>query len=122
MVFDQSAQRVWLVAADDEVKRSYLVSGSNRNNVRPGSYRVDSRSRHARAYKGRGTFEFFVRFTRGRNAPIGFHAVTVKDGRLVYAREDLGTPRTPGCVELWRDDAETLWKFAPLGTRVVVTA
>lgn len=122
IVFDQSEQRVWLVAADGKIERSYLVSGSNRDNVRPGSYQVNSRTRYARAYKGSGTFEYFVRFTQGRNAPIGFHSVTAKQGELVYAREDLGTARTPGCVEQWRNDAKALWEFAPVGTRVEVTA
>lgn len=123
IIFDQSEQRVWLVAADGEVKRSYLVTGSNRDNLHPGIYDVQSRTRYARAYKGSGTFEFFVRFTQGRNAPIGFHSVTAdKAGRLVYARAELGTARTPGCVEQWRTDAHALWEFAPVGTKVVVTA
>ena len=111
-----------MVASDGAVVRTYLVSGSNRDNVQPGSYVVTSRSRHARAYNGNGTFEYFVRFTEGRNAPIGFHSVTVnQEGHYVHAREDLGVPRTPGCVEQWPDDAAALWSFAPLGTRVNVT-
>ncbi len=123
IVFDQSDQRVWLVAADGEVERSYLVSGSSHENVQPGTYHVKSRTRHARAYNSSGTFEYFVRFTQGRNAPIGFHSVTAdKQGQLVYAREDLGTARTPGCVEQWRNDAKALWQFAPVGTKVMVTA
>lgn len=123
IVFDQSDQRVWLMAADGEVQQSYLVTGSKRDNVRPGTYRVLSKSRYARAYNGSGRFEFFVRFTTGRKAPIGFHSVTVdRRGRLAHSREELGTPSTPGCVELWRDEAESLWDFAPVGTSVVVTA
>lgn len=123
IVFDQSEQRVWLVASDGEVEHSSLVTGSDRGNVRAGSYRVQSRTRYARAYNGSGRFEFFVRFTAGRKAAIGFHSVTVnRQGQLVHARSDLGTPSTPGCVELWRADAEVLWDFAPVGTPVVVTA
>lgn len=123
IVFDQSEQRVWLVAADGDVKRSYLVTGSNRGNLQPGSYDVKSRTRYARTYRGGGTLEYFVKFTQGRTAAIGFHAVTIgKRGQLVYARSDLGTPHTPGCVEAWRDDAKALWAFAPVGTRVEVTA
>jgi hypothetical protein len=122
IVFDQSEQRVWLVAANGDVKRSYLVTGSNRGNLRPGFYAVKSRTRYARTYRGGGTLEYFVKFTQGRTAAIGFHAVTkLNNGTLVYAREDLGTPRTPGCVELWRNDARALWEFAPVGTPVVVT-
>ena len=121
IVFDQSEQRVWLVRGDGSVARSYLVTGSRRDNVRPGSYVVQSRIRHARTYKGNGTFEYFVRFTEGRTAPIGFHSVTVnRQGRTVYARADLGTANTPGCVEQWLGDAKALWAFAPTGTLVEV--
>jgi lipoprotein-anchoring transpeptidase ErfK/SrfK len=123
IIFDQSDQRVWLVASDGEVQHSSLVTGSDRGNVHPGSYRVQSRTRYARAYNGSGRFEFFVRFTTGHKSAIGFHSVTVnKQGQLVHARADLGIPSTPGCVELWRVDAEVLWNFAPVGTPVVVTA
>jgi hypothetical protein len=122
IVFDQSEQRVWLVAADGDVKRSYLVTGSNRGNLQPGFYAVKSRTRYARTYRGGGTLEYFVKFTQGRTAAIGFHAVTVTRGGLVYARSDLGTPHTPGCVEAWLSDAKALWAFAPIGTEVVVRA
>ena len=122
IVFDESEQRVWLVAADGDVTRSYLVTGSNRGNVQPGFYAVKSRTRYARTYRGGGTLEYFVKFTQGRTAAIGFHAVTVTRRGLVYARSELGTPHTPGCVEAWRNDAKALWTFAPIGTKVVVTA
>jgi hypothetical protein len=122
IVFDQSDQRVWLVAANGEVERSYLVTGSKDGNLRPGSYQVRGRVRYARAAIGRGTLEYFVRFAQGHHAAIGFHAITVnRYGRLAHSRAELGTPTTPGCVEEWRDDAEALWAFAPLGTPVVVT-
>jgi len=123
IVFDQSDQRVWLVAAGGDVERSYLVTGSKWGNLRPGSYRVGTKTRYARTYRGGGTFEYFVKFAQGRTAAIGFHAVTVRNnGTLVYARDDLGTARTPGCVEAMREDARALWTFAPVGTKVVVTA
>lgn len=123
VVFDQSEQRVWLVASDGDVKRSYLVTGSRYDNLRPGTYRVNSKNRVARTYRGGGTFEYFVKFAQGETSAIGFHAITkLNDGRMVYARDDLGTARTPGCVEALRDDAIALWKFAPVGTPVVVAA
>jgi len=123
IVFDQSDQRVWLVAPSGRVERSYLVTGSKWDNLRPGSYHVSSKTRQARTYGGGGTFEYFVKFTQGHTAAIGFHAVTVlNNGRQVYTRADLGKARTPGCVEAMRDDAAALWDFAPVGTSVVVTA
>jgi hypothetical protein len=123
IVFDQSDQRVWLVDDDDIVERTYLVSGSKLDNLQPGSYRVESRSRHADAFDGSGTMEYFVRFATGRNAPIGFHTVPLDHGgRLEQTREALGTPQSAGCVRQWLDDAVALWEFAPIGTNVVVTA
>jgi hypothetical protein len=123
VVFDQSEQRVWLVASDGDTERSYLVTGSRYDNLRPGTYQVNSRNRVARTYGGGGTFEYFVKFAEGRTSAIGFHAVTkLNDGRFVYARDDLGTARTPGCVEALPNDAKALWEFAPVGTPVVVKA
>lgn len=123
IVFDQSDQRVWLVAGDGDVERSYVVTGSKWDNLRPGSYGVSAKTRHARTYRGGGTFDYFVKFAQGRTAAIGFHAVTVRNnGTLVYARDDLGTARTPGCIEAMPEDARALWDFAPIGTKVVVTA
>ena len=123
IVFDQSEQRVWLVDVNGDVKRSYLVTGSKWDNLRPGSYQVKSKTRKARTYRGGGTFEYFVKFTQGHTAAIGFHAVTVRNnGTLVYTQKDLGKARTPGCVEAMRDDAAALWRFAPVGTPVEVTA
>ena len=40
VVFDMSAQRVWLVDRGDLVRRTYLVSGSLTDNLHPGTYEV----------------------------------------------------------------------------------
>lgn len=122
IVFDQSDQRVWLVADDGEVTRTYAVSGSRFNNLQPGSYRVQSRTRHATAFDASGSMEFFVRFATGFSAPIGFHSVPVDNaGALEQTKDQLGTPLSAGCVRQWKPDAIALWDFAPVGTPVVVT-
>ncbi len=123
IVFDQSDQRVWLVKADNTVERTYLVSGSRFNNLQPGSYRVQSKSRTATAFDSSGTMEYFVRFATGRTAPIGFHSVPrYNNGELEQTKEQLGTRLSAGCVRQWMPDAIALWDFAPIGTRVVVMA
>jgi hypothetical protein len=123
IVFDQSDQRVWLVDEDDVVERTYLVSGSKVDNLRPGSYRVQSKTRNANAFDGSGTMEYFVRFATGRRAPIGFHTVPIDhSGQLEQTRDQLGSPQSAGCVRQWADDAVALWDFAPVGTTVVVIA
>lgn len=123
IVFSESAQRVWLVKGGDNVERTYLVSGSKFDNLNPGTYTVESKARFATAFDYSGSMEYFVRFATGFTAPIGFHTVPVDNaGRPEQSKKELGTPTSAGCVRQWRDDAIALWIFAPVGTKVVVTA
>jgi lipoprotein-anchoring transpeptidase ErfK/SrfK len=122
VVFDQSAQRVWLVGGAGAVRRTYPVSGSVEDNLAPGSYEVYSRSKRAWGIDDSGTMKYMVRFAHGDTAAIGFHDIPVKDGEQVQAKDELGVPRSHGCIRQWRPDARALWEFAPLGTTVVVVA
>jgi hypothetical protein len=118
-----SEQRVWLVdqvRGEDKVTRTYPVSGSVTDNLHPGTYAVYSKSLHAVGIEDSGTMEYMVRFAHGANAAIGFHDVPISHGRLVQTREQLGIPRSHGCIRQWRPDARALWRFAPVGTKVVV--
>jgi lipoprotein-anchoring transpeptidase ErfK/SrfK len=122
IVFDESDQRVWLVD-DDEVVRTYPVSGSRFDNLDPGAYAVQSKTRHATAFDASGTMEYFVRFATGFSEPIGFHSVPRdNEGKLEQTKDQLGTPLSAGCVRQWEPDAIALWEFADIGTKVVVTA
>lgn len=125
VVFDRTRQRVWLVGVGpggrDRVQRTYLVSGSLTDNLDAGRYTVWSRSRHAVGIDDSGTMEFMVRFARGERAAIGFHDIPVDRGRRVQTRAHLGTPLSHGCVRQAAADARALWRFAPVGTPVVVT-
>jgi lipoprotein-anchoring transpeptidase ErfK/SrfK len=122
VVFDMSAQRVWLVGRDDEVRRTYLVSGSLMDNLKPGTYEVYSTSRHAVGIDDSGTMQYMVRFAHGKRAAIGFHDIPVDAGEPVQTRAELGTPQSHGCIRQDRPDARALWDFAPVGTKVVVLA
>jgi lipoprotein-anchoring transpeptidase ErfK/SrfK len=122
IVFDQGDQRVWLVAADGDVERTYPVSGSRHDNLDPGSYTVQSKTRNATAFDYSGTMQYFVHFATGYSQPIGFHTVPRDNaGRLEQTKAQLGTPLSAGCVRQWEPDAIALWEFAPVGTQVVVT-
>jgi lipoprotein-anchoring transpeptidase ErfK/SrfK len=121
VVFDLQQQRVWLVKANEKVKRTYLASGSLTDNLRAGTYEVYSRSEDATGIDGT-TMRWMVRFTRGDNAAIGFHDLPLgDDGRPVQRLRDLGTPQSHGCIRQAPGDARALWRFAPIGTQVVVT-
>ncbi|HTW15717.1 MAG TPA: L,D-transpeptidase [Nocardioides sp.] len=123
IVFSESRQRVWLVEDGERVRRTYLASGSLSDNLDPGTYDVYSRSENAVGIDDSGTMKYFVRFTRGNTgAAIGFHDIPVDEGKPVQTVAQLGTPQSHGCIRQRRADAIALWKFAPLGTTVVVTA
>lgn len=122
IVFDQSAQRVWLVDRNG-VERTYLGSGSVLDNLHPGSYAVYSRSRWAVGVDDSGVMQYFVRFTQGpQGAAIGFHTIPTKNGTPLQSVAQLGTPRSHGCIRQRTADAIALWEFAPVGTKVVVVA
>jgi lipoprotein-anchoring transpeptidase ErfK/SrfK len=123
VVFSQHLQRVWLVGADDQVARTYLVSGSTTDNLQPGTYAIETRERHAIGIDNSGTMQYFDIFTAGpTGAAIGFHSIPVKNGHLVQTTAQLGTPQSHGCIRQWMPDAIALWRFAPIGTKVVVVA
>ena len=122
VVFSMTDQRVWLVGKGDRVRRTYLVSGSLTDNLKPGTYEVYSTSREAIGIDDSGTMNYMVRFAHGTRAAIGFHDIPVKDGRRLQTRAELGTPQSSGCIRQARPDARALWDFAPVGTTVVVIA
>ncbi len=125
IVFAMADQRVWLVdpeAGQDVVRRTYLVSGSVTDNLKPGTYSVYSKSVDAVGIDDSGTMKYMVRFAHGPNAAIGFHDIPELRGDKVQTRAQLGTPQSHGCIRQWRPDAQALWNFAPVGTEVVVVA
>jgi len=123
IVFSQRLQRVWLVGGDGGVRRTYPVSGSVTHNLQPGRYAVYSRSRWAVGVDDSGVMQYFVRFTQGpTGAAIGFHSIPTKHGTPLQTKAELGTPRSHGCIRQDLPDAIALWRFAPVGTEVVVVA
>lgn len=64
---------------------------------------------------------YMVRFTEGDEATIGFHDIPVdQQGRPVQSRAQLGRPLSSGCIRQARPDARAMWRFADVGTEVVV--
>lgn len=123
-VFDQSLQRVWIVDGAGHVERTYPVSGSDEDNLRPGTYHVYGKSRWAVGIDDSGVMQYFVRFAHGTDngASIGFHTIPTKHGKPLQTIAQLGERLSHGCIRQKTADAIAMWDFAAVGTKVVVVA
>ena len=122
LVYDRAAQRVWAVDENENVIRSWLVSGSQANNEIPGEHKVYSRSRISTSLDGEATFYLMVRWLKTQDDAIGFHGLPRRtwDKSFYQTEDELGIPLSSGCQRQADLDAEFTWNFAPLGTTVVV--
>lgn len=120
IVYDDSAQRVWIVEATGIVRDSYLVSG-RRGVPSPGVYQVFSKSPKAWAGHHGITMNHMVRFARGRNLAIGFHSIPrYGSGRPMQSETQLGTYQSAGCVRQADHQAAALFDWVRIGDTVVV--
>lgn len=122
IVYDRGSQRVWLIDADGTLFDTYPVSGRATNPL-PGRYAVFSKSPLAGTSDGAVTMAHMVRFTHGiaQGIPVGFHAIPRDSaGAPVQRLDELGQPRSAGCVRQQDSKARQLYEWAPVGTPVVV--
>ena len=124
-VYSKSAQKVWVVNSDGVVIKTHLVSGRRLwCDPRPGEYRVFSRSRYTFSLSNPDIiWGYMVRFTKGcQGGNIGFHEIPTNKttGRKVQSISQLGTPLSGGCVRQALPDAQWMWNWAYVGTKVVV--
>lgn len=125
VVFSMGRMRVWLVDGNNQVVRTYRVSGHKyRSQPKAGSYKVFSRSRWTcNIDQPHICMENMVRFTKGPGGDnIGFHAIPVNtnSGWPLQSESQLGQALSSGCIRQANADAAAMWNFAPNGTTVVV--
>ncbi len=126
-VFSIGQQRVWVFADDTTIIRTFLVSARlDMPNV--GTYSVTSRSAYTCSSDHRTVcMRYMIRFTKGPGGDnIGFHEIP-RDTALpgdpwVQTVDQLGQPLSSGCLRESTADAEFMWAWAPVGTKVVVIA
>ena len=122
LVFERAGQRVWAVDKNENIIRSWLVSGSKYNNETAGTHQVYSRSEITTAWNGRAFLKKMVRWLKTEIGAIGFHQIPVhrSDNTVYQTEEELGTRLSGGCQRQAKLDAEFLWSFGKIGTPVVV--
>jgi len=123
VVYDRAGQRAWAVDGNERIIRSWLVSGSQYSNERPGTHTVYSRSEMSTAWNGKAFLPLMIRYQKTERGNIGFHGIPIKvsTGESYQTTEELGTRLSGGCQRQHDTDAAFLWGFADVGTKVVVT-
>lgn len=132
IVFQNSLNWVWIVNENEEVVKSVPVSG--RDGVpKAGKYRVMSKSEFSQSiFFPEIKMKWSVRFAispNGKNT-ISFHSIPTcawEGGHCspvgpMQTVEQLGTFQSGGCVRMLDVDAEFLYNFVEVGTRVLVLA
>jgi len=125
VVYSKSAMRVWTVEADGTVSKTHLVSGRRTwDQPLPGTYSVFSRSGYTCSIKSSSVcWRYMVRFTKGPGGDnIGFHEIPTnyETGYKLQTVSQLGQALSAGCVRQSTPDAQYMWGWAPIGTKVVV--
>jgi len=123
VVYDKALMTVWLIKADNTVVARYPVVG-RWDRPAAGTYRVFSKSTKAFNPNSKVTFNHMVRFTYGPDtkSAIGLHAIPkYYDGTMMHSTKQLGLAiARGGCVRLSEEAAAQVYKFAKVGTLVVV--
>ncbi|MET7651235.1 hypothetical protein [Streptomyces sp. NPDC005486] len=112
VVYSLEDDRVWLVASNGTVKRTFEVAPGSVDPL-PGTYAVTSRSGAVTGTDGT-PIEHVVRFTTVDDVTIGFSAAL--DGELA---EPDPAVRTGGIRETVAD-GDAMWEFATIGQGIVV--
>jgi hypothetical protein len=122
IVYERGGQRVWAIDADENVVRSYLVSGSQFANEQPGVFEVYSKSEVATGWNFEADLPLMVRYQKTDRGNIGFHQIPIKkaDGSTYQTIDQLGDRLSGGCQRQHPLDAQFMWYFSNVGTTVVV--
>ncbi|WP_415952397.1 hypothetical protein [Streptomyces sp. KLOTTS4A1] len=112
VVYSLGADRVWLVAENGKVTRTFTVQPSTVDPL-PGEYHVTTRSGAITGSDG-VPIEHVVRFASNEGVTIGFSAAA----NGATPKPD-PSKRTGGIRET-REDGLAMWEFATVGTSVVV--
>ena len=121
IVYANRLQRVWVINADNEVIRTFPVSGML-GQPGNGTFSVFSKSPTSYSPEFAGvTFRFMTRFAIGRNGGnIGFHEIPIRNSKPMQTVDELGAFKGSGCLRSSTQDALFIYQWATLGTKVVV--
>jgi hypothetical protein len=113
-------QHVWILDVKGHVIRDFPVTGRS-DWPRAGRYRVFSKSPWSTSTHYGVDFQYMVRFAHGNSASIGFHSIPTRNGHPIQSVSSLGQALgLGGCVRSAKPNAVFIYRWAKVGTRVVV--
>ncbi|WP_028805623.1 hypothetical protein [Streptomyces sp. 142MFCol3.1] len=112
VVYSTDDDRVWLVGADNKVRRTFKVTPGTLDPA-AGTYAVTSRARAVSGSDG-AQIEHVVRFHLVDGIAIGFSAAVNGSTEAPDPTKKLGGIRET------RADGDAMWSFATIGVKVVV--
>lgn len=121
VVYSRAEQHVWAFDEANHLVRDYEISG-RLDQPDPGTYSVWSKSMYTcSALHPDICMRYMVRFAVGpKGGNIGFHEIPVWHGQPLQTVAQLGQPISDGCLREATPDAQFMWDFAPVGTKVIV--
>ena len=121
IVYSLAAQQVWLVAADESVVHTNLVSGRRLSlatkEQQVGTFNV--LRKRAMSCNKPTRCPNMVHFHLTGGEIIGFHQIPYTR-RPVQSEAELGQPRSHGCVRMSSADAKFLFDWVTVGDAVIV--
>jgi len=120
-VYSITQQHVWVLDATDHLVREFPISG-RLDQPSTGTFHVFSKSMYTCSSSHPDTcMRYMIRFTKGPQGDnIGFHEIPMRHGTPVQTYAQLGQPISDGCLRETTADAQFMWKWASIGTTVVV--
>lgn len=113
-------QHVWIVNVLGKVIRDFPVTG-RRDWPLAGRYYVFSKSPWSTSTVYHVDWRYMVRFAHGHSADIGFHSIPTRDGVPIQSVGSLGRALgLGGCVRSATPNAAYIYRWAGIGTKVIV--
>jgi hypothetical protein len=123
MVFSLSAEQLWVYDESDNLLLTTMGSGRRMAlymEMSPlGTFQV--MYKHLKACPGL-ICKNFIGFHQAMAGVVGFHNIPTKRGRRTHTVDELGQPRSAGCIHLSDAAIKWLWEWSRIGDTVVMIA
>ena len=120
-IYVSISQQRMTVYSNGQAVYKWLVSTGLRNGTKAGAFRVQSKYPEAWASTWSLRMPFWLGIYNVGRIENGIHALPINKRGVKLWSGLLGRPASFGCVILGSQNAATLYRWAPMGTPVIIT-